>query len=62
MHVIAGKAVAFKGTMEPEFKAYQQQVVKNSKAMVEVFLARGYKIVSGGTETTCSWLISLIAN
>jgi glycine hydroxymethyltransferase len=50
MHVIAGKAVAFKEAMEPEFKAYQQQVVKNSKAMVEVFLARGYKIVSGGTE------------
>ncbi|WP_024871310.1 serine hydroxymethyltransferase [Tolumonas lignilytica] len=50
MHVIAGKAVAFKEAMEPEFKAYQQQVVKNSKAMVEVFLSRGYKIVSGGTE------------
>ena len=50
MHVIAGKAVAFKEAMEPEFKVYQQQVVKNSKAMVEVFKARGYKIVSGGTE------------
>lgn len=50
MHVIAGKAVAFKEAMEPEFKAYQQQVVKNASAMVEVFKARGYKIVSGGTE------------
>ncbi len=50
MHVIAGKAVAFKEAMEPEFKTYQQLVVKNAKAMVEVFQARGYKIVSGGTE------------
>ncbi len=50
MHVIAGKAVAFMEAMEPEFKAYQQQVVKNASAMVEVFKARGYKIVSGGTE------------
>ena len=50
MHVIAGKAVAFKEAMEPAFKAYQQQVVKNASAMVEVFKARGYKIVSGGTE------------
>ncbi|GGB55802.1 serine hydroxymethyltransferase [Shewanella inventionis] len=50
MHVIAGKAVAFKEALEPEFKVYQQQVVKNAKAMVEVFLSRGYKIVSGGTE------------
>src|SRR5574344_2777569 len=50
MHVIAGKAVAFKEAMAPEFKLYQQQVLKNAKAMVEVFKARGYKIVSGGTE------------
>ncbi|MGI2259103.1 serine hydroxymethyltransferase [Shewanella sp. GXUN23E] len=50
MHVIAGKAVAFKEALEPEFKVYQQQVVANAKAMVEVFLSRGYKIVSGGTE------------
>ncbi|HBQ78672.1 MAG TPA: serine hydroxymethyltransferase [Erwinia persicina] len=49
MHVIAGKAVAFKEAMEPEFKIYQQQVAKNAKAMVEVFLARGYNVVSGGT-------------
>ena len=49
MHVIAGKAVAFKEAMEPEFKTYQQQVAKNAKAMVEVFLERGYNVVSGGT-------------
>ena len=50
MHVIAGKAVALKEAMEPEFKIYQHQVVKNAKAMVSVFQDRGYKVVSGGTE------------
>ena len=50
MHVIAGKAVALKEAMEPEFKIYQQQVAKNAKAMVEVFQNRGFKVVSGGTE------------
>ncbi|EGZ5727788.1 serine hydroxymethyltransferase [Escherichia coli] len=50
MHVIAGKAVALKEAMEPEFKTYQQQVAKNAKAMVEVFLERGYKVVSGCTD------------
>ena len=50
MHVIAGKAVAFKEALEPDFKTYQEQVVKNAKAMAEVIIARGYKIVSGGTE------------
>ena len=50
MHVIAGKAVALKEAMEPEFKTYQQQVAKNAKAMVEVFLERGYKVVSGVTD------------
>ncbi|KLN96787.1 serine hydroxymethyltransferase [Moellerella wisconsensis] len=50
MHVIAGKAVALKEAMEPEFKVYQQQVAKNAKAMVDVFQQRGYKVVSGGTE------------
>ena len=50
MHVIAGKAVALKEAMEPEFKTYQQQVAKNAKAMVEVFLERGYKVVSGRTD------------
>ncbi|MGH8121282.1 MAG: serine hydroxymethyltransferase [Rudaea sp.] len=50
MHVIAAKAVAFKEALEPEFKTYQQQVVKNAQAMAKTFIARGYKIVSGGTE------------
>ncbi|HET6396015.1 MAG TPA: serine hydroxymethyltransferase [Pseudoxanthomonas sp.] len=50
MHVIAAKAVAFKEALEPEFKAYQQQVVKNARAMAETLIARGYKIVSGGTD------------
>ena len=49
MHVIAAKAVAFKEALEPEFKAYQQQVVKNAQAMAKTIIARGYKIVSGGT-------------
>ncbi|GBO49588.1 serine hydroxymethyltransferase [Pectobacterium versatile] len=49
MHVIAGKAVALKEAMEPEFKIYQQQVAKNAKAMVEVFLSRGFNVVSGAT-------------
>ncbi|MCC8472397.1 serine hydroxymethyltransferase [Xanthomonas arboricola] len=50
MHVIAAKAVAFKEALEPEFKTYQQQVVKNAQAMANTLIARGYKIVSGGTE------------
>ncbi|QIZ50338.1 serine hydroxymethyltransferase [Dickeya zeae] len=50
MHVIAGKAIALKEAMEPEFKTYQQQVAKNAKAMVEVFLSRGFNVVSGGTD------------
>ncbi|TBR40257.1 MULTISPECIES: serine hydroxymethyltransferase [Dyella] len=50
MHVIAAKAVAFKEALEPAFKDYQTQVVKNAKAMAKTFIDRGYKIVSGGTE------------
>jgi len=50
MHIIAAKAVAFKEALEPEFKAYQQSVLVNAKAMVEVFQQRGYKIVSNGTD------------
>jgi glycine hydroxymethyltransferase len=50
MHVIAAKAVAFKEALEPEFKAYQQQVVKNAQAMATQFQSRGYDIVSGGTD------------
>ncbi|UHQ22608.1 serine hydroxymethyltransferase [Lysobacter sp. 5GHs7-4] len=50
MHVIAAKAVAFKEALEPEFKDYQAQVVKNAQAMAKTIIARGYKIVSGGTQ------------
>jgi glycine hydroxymethyltransferase len=50
MHVIAGKAIAFKEAMEPSFKDYQQQVIDNAQAMVRVFQDRGYNIVSGGTD------------
>ena len=50
MHVIAAKAVAFKEALQPEFKAYQEQVVANARAMVSVLQERGYKIVSGGTD------------
>ncbi len=50
MHVIAAKAVAFKEALEPAFKDYQAQVVKNAQAMAKAISARGYKIVSGGTE------------
>lgn len=50
MHVIAAKAVAFKEALEPEFKSYQQQVVKNAQAMAKVIIKRGYRVVSGGTE------------
>ena len=49
MHVIAGKAVAFKEAMEPEFKEYQGRVLKNAQAMADEFIKRGYKVVSGGT-------------
>ncbi|MCC4265087.1 serine hydroxymethyltransferase [Oceanimonas baumannii] len=49
MHVIAGKAVAFKEALEPEFKEYQVQVVKNAQAMADEFQKRGFKVVSGGT-------------
>jgi glycine hydroxymethyltransferase len=50
MHVIAAKAVAFKEALEPEFKVYQQQVAKNAQAMAATMIARGYRIVSGGTK------------
>ncbi len=59
MHVIAAKAICFKEAMEPEFKTYQQQVVKNAQAMAKVFIDRGYDIVSGGTEDHL-FLLSLI--
>ena len=50
MHVIAAKAVAFEEALQPEFKAYQQQVMKNAQAMAEQFIKRDYDIVSGGTD------------
>ncbi len=59
MHVIAAKAVAFKEALEPDFKAYQMQVVANAKAMAKTFVERGYKIVSGGTENHL-FLVDLI--
>jgi len=49
MHVIAAKAIAFKEALEPEFKIYQKQIVKNSQSMVQRFLERGYSIVSNNT-------------
>ena len=51
MHVIAAKAVAFKEAMTPEFKAYQQQVVKNADVLAKTLIARGLRIVSGGTQS-----------
>jgi glycine hydroxymethyltransferase len=51
MHVIAGKAVAFKEALEPSFKAYQQQVVSNARVLAETLIARGLRIVSGRTES-----------
>lgn len=50
MHVIAAKAVAFAEALQPEFKAYQQQVLANTKTMAEVLKNRGYKIISGGSD------------
>lgn len=50
MNVIAAKAVCFKQALEPEFKTYQQQVVKNAKTIAEVFKAEGFRIVAGGTD------------
>jgi len=51
MHVIAAKAVAFKEALEPEFKAYQKQVIANARKMAETFASRGLRIVSGRTES-----------
>jgi glycine hydroxymethyltransferase len=51
MHVIAAKAVAFKEAMAPEFKAYQQQVLKNAQIIAEALTHRGLRIVSGGTQS-----------
>ena len=59
MHVIAAKAVAFLEALQPEFNAYQQQVLDNSRAMASVMAARGYEIVSGGTDNHL-FLVSFI--
>jgi glycine hydroxymethyltransferase len=59
MHVIAAKAVCFKEAMSPEFKVYQEQVVKNARVMARGFIDRGYDIVSNGTDDHL-FLLSLI--
>ncbi|MDK2752330.1 MAG: serine hydroxymethyltransferase [Candidatus Thioglobus sp. MED-G25] len=59
MHAIAGKAVALKEALEPEFKIYQQQVISNAQSMADSFIKRGYKIVSGGTDNHL-FLVDLI--
>jgi glycine hydroxymethyltransferase len=59
MHVIAAKAVAFKEALEPEFKTYQQAVVRNARIMAQAIMERGYKVVSGGTDNHL-FLIDLI--
>ena len=59
MHIIAAKAVAFKEAMQPEFRIYQQQVIKNAQAMASVFIKRGFDVVSGGTDNHLM-LVSLI--
>ena len=51
MHVIAAKAVAFKEALSPSFKRYQQQVISNAKTLAQGLMDRGYRIVSGGTDT-----------
>ena len=60
MHVIAAKAVAFGEALKPDFKQYQQQVVRNAQAMAAVLIERGYKVVSGGTDNHL-FLLDLIA-
>lgn len=52
-HVIAAKAVAFGEALKPEYKEYQKQVQKNARAMADALIAKGYKIVSGGTDNHC---------
>ena len=51
MHVIAAKAVCFKEALDPKFVKYQEQVLKNAEAMANMFLAKGYELISGGTDT-----------
>ena len=51
MNIIAAKAVCFKEALQPEFRSYQQQVVKNAKVIAEVFKNEGFRVISGGTDT-----------
>ncbi|HEX6310712.1 MAG TPA: serine hydroxymethyltransferase [Acidimicrobiia bacterium] len=51
MHVIAGKAVALREALTPEWRAYQEQIVRNARALADALLARGYRLVTGGTDT-----------
>ncbi len=51
MHVIAAKAVAFREAQSPEWRAYQGQIVKNARALADALMSRGYRLVSGGTDT-----------
>jgi len=60
MHIIAAKAVAFKEAMSDDFKSYQRQVVVNARAMADVFMNRGYEVVSGGTDDHL-FLVSFIS-
>ena len=60
MHVIAAKAVALQEALQPEFKQYQQQVLVNARTMASVFIERGYRIVSGGTDDHL-FLVDLVA-
>ncbi|MCG8312633.1 MAG: serine hydroxymethyltransferase [Pseudomonadales bacterium] len=59
MHVIAAKAICFKEALSPEFKAYQQRVIDNAQTMAQVFIDRGYEVVSNGTDNHL-FLLSLI--
>ena len=58
-HVIAGKAICFKEALQPEFKTYQAQVIKNAQTMADIFIKRGFDVVSGGTFNHL-FLVSLI--
>ncbi len=56
MHVMAAKAVAFGEALKPEFKTYIQQVISNAKILSEVLIKRGFRIVTGGTDSHIVWL------
>ena len=59
VHAIAAKAVCFKEAMAPDFKTYQEQVIRNAQAMAQVLIQRGYDVISGGTDNHL-FLLSLI--